>query len=236
MAKKSCVIYDSWGTLMQNLPDEMAGILIKMVLEYAFTGSTNPSNDESIDAMFSMIKIKLDEDAEAYAEEIKRRSEAGKKGMASRWNDRKITEDNTVITNDNTLITDDNSLITDDNKGYQSITSITDSVSVSVSEYVSDKDKRKKFVRPTLEDVRSYCQERNNKVDPEAFIDFYESKGWKVGNQPMKDWKSAIRTWERRENNKSSPSGISQQTYDKIHNHKERRYDYEALMKEVLNV
>lgn len=62
--------------------------------------------------------------------------------------------------------------------------------------------KTKRFVKPTLEDVQAYCQERQNNVDPESFIDFYESKGWKVGNQPMKDWKAAVRTWERRDNNR----------------------------------
>ena len=62
--------------------------------------------------------------------------------------------------------------------------------------------KTKRFVKPTLDDVRAYCQERQNNVDPESFVDFYESKGWKVGNQPMKDWKAAVRTWERRDNNR----------------------------------
>jgi hypothetical protein len=62
--------------------------------------------------------------------------------------------------------------------------------------------KTKRFVKPTLEDVRAYCLERQNNVDPESFVDFYESKGWKVGNQPMKDWKAAVRTWERRDNNR----------------------------------
>lgn len=63
--------------------------------------------------------------------------------------------------------------------------------------------KTKRFVKPTLDDVRAYCMERQNSVDPESFIDFYESKGWKVGNQPMKDWKAAVRTWERRDNKRS---------------------------------
>lgn len=62
------------------------------------------------------------------------------------------------------------------------------------------KHKERRFVKPTVEEVRAYCEERQNNVDPEAFIDFYESKGWKVGNQPMKDWKAAVRTWERRDN------------------------------------
>ena len=60
--------------------------------------------------------------------------------------------------------------------------------------------KTKRFVKPTLDDVQAYCQERQNNVDPESFIDFYESNGWKVGKNPMKDWKASVRTWERRDN------------------------------------
>lgn len=56
-----------------------------------------------------------------------------------------------------------------------------------------------KFVKPSVEEIAAYCAERNNNIDPQQFFDFYESKGWKVGNQSMKDWKAAVRTWERRE-------------------------------------
>lgn len=58
--------------------------------------------------------------------------------------------------------------------------------------------KSKRFVKPTVEEVRAYCQERNNTIDPQAFVDFYQSKGWKVGKDTMKDWKAAVRTWENR--------------------------------------
>ena len=54
-----------------------------------------------------------------------------------------------------------------------------------------------RFAKPTVEDVRGYCVERNNTVDPQAFVDFYESKGWKIGKTPMKDWRAAVRNWER---------------------------------------
>lgn len=57
----------------------------------------------------------------------------------------------------------------------------------------------KRFTPPTTEEVKAYCEERGNNVDPERFIDFYASKGWKVGNQGMKDWKAAVRTWEKRD-------------------------------------
>lgn len=55
----------------------------------------------------------------------------------------------------------------------------------------------RRFTPPSLEEVRDYCRERGNQVDPGKFIDFYESKGWMVGKNKMKDWKAAVRTWER---------------------------------------
>lgn len=58
---------------------------------------------------------------------------------------------------------------------------------------------KEKFRAPTVEDVRTYCQQRGNSVDPQSFVAFYASKGWKVGNQPMKDWKQAVITWERKD-------------------------------------
>ena len=59
--------------------------------------------------------------------------------------------------------------------------------------------KSKAFTAPTLDEVTSYVRERNSSVDPQRFIDFYESKGWMVGKNKMKDWKAAIRTWEQRD-------------------------------------
>jgi hypothetical protein len=51
---------------------------------------------------------------------------------------------------------------------------------------------------PSVEEIKQYCQSRNNSIDAEQFFAFYESKGWKVGNQKMKNWKMAIITWEKR--------------------------------------
>lgn len=62
-----------------------------------------------------------------------------------------------------------------------------------------DKNNKGRFSPPTIEEVKAYCEERGNGVDPQAFVDFYTAKGWKVGKDPMKDWQAAVRTWERRE-------------------------------------
>ena len=56
-----------------------------------------------------------------------------------------------------------------------------------------------RFQKPTIEEIRQYCLEEGYNVDAEQFFNFYESKGWVVGKSPMKDWKAAIRTWEKRE-------------------------------------
>ena len=61
-----------------------------------------------------------------------------------------------------------------------------------------------KHHHPTLEEVKEYCTERGNKVDPERWFDYYTSNGWKVGKNPMKDWKAAVRTWERGESKAKS--------------------------------
>ena len=62
----------------------------------------------------------------------------------------------------------------------------------------------KYFKKPTLIEIDEYCIVRKNNIDHNAFYDFYESKNWMVGKNKMKDWKAAIRTWERRDKNKSN--------------------------------
>lgn len=60
----------------------------------------------------------------------------------------------------------------------------------------------KRFVPPMAEEVKQYCLERKNGIDAQKFVDFYESKGWMIGKNKMKDWKAAVRTWEKAEKDK----------------------------------
>lgn len=66
-----------------------------------------------------------------------------------------------------------------------------------------------RFTPPSLEEVEDYCRERDNGIDAQHFLDYYESNGWRVGKNPMKDWRAAVRTWERRNTNapRESSSG-----------------------------
>ena len=87
--------------------------------------------------------------------------------------------------------------------GYDAVTKNNESKSIEKEidieiEKDIEKKPQKRFAKPTLDDVKAYCQERGNNVDAESWYAFYSSKGWKVGKNPMVDWKAAVITWERR--------------------------------------
>lgn len=77
-----------------------------------------------------------------------------------------------------------------------------------------------RFKPPSLDEVKAYCLERKNSVDPQAFVDFYEAKGWMIGKNKMKDWKAAVRTWEKgRKRNAAlqyQQTPISETDFDKL--------------------
>ncbi len=80
--------------------------------------------------------------------------------------------------------------------------------------HACEEPKRKFFTPPTVEEVREYCRSRNNNVDPEQFCSFYESKGWMVGQNRMKDWKASVRTWERGRDRASPDASKNQGSFD----------------------
>ena len=85
--------------------------------------------------------------------------------------------------------------------------------------------KRKRFEKPTLSEIKAYCIERGNKVDAQHFFDYYESNGWRVGKNSMKNWQAAVRTWERSEYRK--PNSKKNSKEDAINVVKELMEEYE---------
>jgi len=83
----------------------------------------------------------------------------------------------------------------------------------------------KRFTPPTLEEVKAYCKERNNTVDPETFIDFYTAKGWCVGKNKMKDWRACVRTWERNRNERK--------TQNAFNDFKQTDYDWDEINSQI---
>lgn len=175
--KKSFVLYADLLHTVEQLPDETAGKLFKIILEYVNDENPEPG-DLLLKVAFEPIKRQLKRDLKEWEDARNKRSEGGKKGMAHRWE--KITKDNSV---------------------KEVITPITVNVTDTVN--VTGNVKRL-FTPPTKEDV---CNEMFKKLDDftamgeaEKFIDFYTAKGWVVGRTKMKDWKSAVRNWIRNMN------------------------------------
>jgi hypothetical protein len=81
----------------------------------------------------------------------------------------------------------------------------------SIDLSLNTKTKDKRFVKPSVEEVKEYCKEKRNNIDGEAFWHFYESKGWKIGKEPMKSWKSAMVTWEKKRKETTPKNEAKQQ-------------------------
>ena len=170
-----------WGAAIMTLSDAEAGRLMKALWEYTMTGERqNLSGAEK--GIFAMILMTLGQDEQADAQISEKRAAAGSiGGKQTQANASKIKQTEANQAN-----------ASNKNKNKEEEKEIKENHLTVVKEKL-------RFSPPTLEEVKAYCQERGNRVDAERFVDFYASKGWRVGNQPMKDWKAAVRTWERPE-------------------------------------
>lgn len=126
-------------------------------------------------------------------------SETGLSVQNIRTSLKKLTSEITIkTTNRNTIISIKNY------ENYQGLTSnltnnqqTTNKLLTTTKEYKNEKNE-KKFIIPTVQQVEEYCKERNNNIDAEYFINYYDAKGWMIGKNKVKDWKACIRTWEQR--------------------------------------
>lgn len=90
---------------------------------------------------------------------------------------------------------------------YDRIQTYTNDTNTKTKSNTNTNIKRERnFVPPTLDEVKAYCNEKGYRINPERFVAFYASKGWKVGNQSMKDWKAAVVSWEQRRKEEAVPA------------------------------
>ena len=75
-------------------------------------------------------------------------------------------------------------------------------IKLNDNQNISNEYKSKRFIKPTLDEIKQYCLERNNNIDADKFMNYYEANGWKIGKNTMKDWKACIRTWEGNDKSK----------------------------------
>ena len=200
MRKNSFVIYTDCLEQLEVIPDAERGVLFLEVLKYARTGVVPTIENPFLKALFLGFKNQIDRDTAKYNEVCKKRAEAGRNGGNQRVANLKIqaTQSNcnqNQANASNCLKVEANASNTQANQA--------DSVNGSVNVYDIDinksKGKTSRFTPPTLQEVENYIKEKGYSVDAEAFIAFYDSNGWLVGKNKMKDWKAAMVTWQKRE-------------------------------------
>ena len=158
-----------------------------------------------IDGIFAAIKYVIDSTKSKRVHISNERSKAGKNGGAPKGNQNARKQPKTSKTNKTSVDVD----------VEEKINKLSNESKESADKPRRGTTKRTAFVVPSLQEVKDYISEKGYTVDAQRFIDFYESKGWMIGKNKMKDWRAAIRTWTRR------PDEILKQT-----NHETRKPNF----------
>lgn len=235
--KSGFVLYTDYLDTIQLLSESQRGILLTALMLYA-SGQDAPEMDGMTMMAFSFISKQIDRDSEKYEETRKRRSEAGRMGgrpkkeedVAEEEVEKEAQEEEEEKAKKAIAFPEKQEKAKKANgfseKQTKAKKADNDNVNVNDND-IKEKQTKRKFHPPSVEEVRAYCEERKNRVDPEGFVDFYASKGWMVGKSPMKDWRASVRTWER--GTKTRQEETAKPSVKNLNNFHSRRYDMDAL-------
>ncbi|CAK0766358.1 hypothetical protein CCP3SC1AL1_30059 [Gammaproteobacteria bacterium] len=191
--KKSFVLYCDQQGVFNKLPDEIAGRLIKHI--FAYVNDENPPCDDLLLSIaFEPIQQSLKRDLKKYEVYIGKQKENGAKGGRPKKEEE-----------------------TQKSQPFFQEPKKADSVSVNVS--VSENDNKKQrdvFIKPSIEEIKTYMTEIGMTDVSEKWFDYYESNGWLVGKNKMKNWKAAVRTWKNNNlsNNATTPQVINRNVFN----------------------
>lgn len=194
MARNYAALLYDYLEEWKELKEAEVGRLCMALMEYSRDGKPiKLSGNER----FYAARVMMQEDRfkESYEAIVEQRRKAGKASA-----DKRASTDANESQRDATDANETN------NKEIETETEINIPVPIGTG--------RPRFAPPSVEEVEAYCQERGNSVDPAQFVNFYASKGWKVGREPMKDWKAAVRTWEQRDKKPAGKPGYRAQPHN----------------------
>lgn len=196
------MFYFSLRPCLKRLNLEEKGRLLEAILDYAECG-TIPEVDGMIGIAWDFVQPLIDQDASSYAEKCNKNRYATYVRESKKINQVPLPFDDWKTSH--VISHDENTSqpVSSDIEWYP--ITITDSIPITNSitkESKADKPPaRSHFVPPSVDEVREYCQSQGYTVDPTRFVNYYQSNGWKVGKNTMKDWKAAVRSWNSRNSN-----------------------------------
>jgi hypothetical protein len=198
-------LYFTYLDALEKLDDAERGRLFTAMLTYGRDGVEPdlPGNEQFV---WPLIRAQIDRDEEAYNQ----KSKSASKSINTRWQkepEKKGPADTNVYERIRTYPENTNvyERIQEEEKEEgkekkeeaQKNNPPLSPLGGKLDQTAGREKGSRRFIAPTVEEVSAYCRERKNRVDPERFVNFYTSKGWVVGKTPMKDWKAAVRNWER---------------------------------------
>lgn len=179
MAKGYVPIFFDWLETTQDLEADEKGNLIDAVVSYAAGLEYEHLLNGASRIAFRFLKGQVDRNAAIAV--VRKQAREGKTN--SNKQEQNITNENKAEEGATNEINNKNNKKENKNKNHNNNN--------------CEGATQKRFTPPTMEDVLLYCLDRKNHVSAQKFIDHYTANGWRVGKNPMKDWKAAVRTWER---------------------------------------
>ena len=199
---------------IEDLPEELKGAFLRYIYEYGIN-EIEPELSGLELTVWLKIKRRIDDDVLAYERKVsnlkqnRNRTATGTKSTAPTDNrtdtERTPNGHRTENTTEEEKPNGDRADSVSVNVSVNDSVNVSDSVNVAEAKPAEPALARKRFVKPELEEIREFCFEKNINIDVDRFFNYYESKGWKVGVSPMKDWKAAVRNWEKNDSLYSRP-------------------------------
>ena len=191
---------------IEDLPEELKGAFLRYIYEYGIN-ETEPELSGLELTVWLKIKRRIDDDVSAYERKVsnlkqnRNRTATGAKTATTTDNqtdtERTPNGHRTENTTEEEKPNGDRADSVSVNVSVNDSVNVSDSVNVAEAKPAEPAPARKRFVKPELEEIREFCFEKNINIDVDRFFNYYESKGWKVGVSPMKDWKAAVRNWAK---------------------------------------
>ena len=209
--KNSFVFYETFESVIEELPEEMQLKFYKYITQYGLHG-IEPEITGIEKAIWTQIQFAIDQAQNRRKRAIENGNKGGRPNKTETQNNQTITQNNPDITENNPNETENNPSITQTKPNNNLNVNVNANDNVNVNDNVKSKgtscevpsSKSSRFIPPTLAEVEAYCFTRNNSVNAQQFIDFYSSKNWYVGKNKMTDWRASVRLWESR--SKASPT------------------------------
>jgi hypothetical protein len=222
---KSFILYQEYKKNISLLSQNQKGDLLDAI--FSFNEGVEIKLDPIVEMAFSFIKSDLERNKIKYQNIIERNKINGANGGRPK-NPKEPKKPSGLFgnpkepketLNDN----EDDNEDKDDNKNEE-CKLINDNLDeIKKNEIDLEKPKTKKFIKPSIQEIKDYCQERKNSVDAEKFFDHYESIGWKKGKTAIKDWKACVRTWEK---NGYSSNSKNQTGYQDTYSYNPNNYKH----------